>query len=136
MKKNKKEMVARTLDVGIKRVILDENRLDEINEAITRQDIKDLLKQGAIKIKEKKGRRKNVKRKTKKREGKKRKRKNNRKKEYIVMTRKLRRYLKKSLNNKEISREEYYDLRKKIRARKFDDLRQLKRYIQENIKEK
>ena len=66
----KKRLAARTLKVGLGRIKFDIERLDEIKEAITKQDIKDLKESGAIKIKEISGRRTNVKRKTIRRAGK------------------------------------------------------------------
>ncbi len=54
----KKKLAARTLNVGKERIIFLKSRLEEIKEAITRQDIKDLHKDGAIIIKEEKGRKK------------------------------------------------------------------------------
>jgi len=59
----KKQLAARSLNVGSTRVIFNTQRLSEIKEAITKQDIKDLKNSGAILIREKKGRRKNKKRK-------------------------------------------------------------------------
>ena len=54
---NKKKVLAsKVLKVGKGRIIFDINRLDEIKEAITKQDIRDLHSQGAIKIREIKGR--------------------------------------------------------------------------------
>lgn len=48
-----KELAARTLGVGKKRIkVLDEDRA---LEAITREDVRDLIKEGAIVIKKKKG---------------------------------------------------------------------------------
>ncbi len=123
--KKKKELAARTLGVGKNRIILDNNRLEEIREAITRQDIKDLKKQEIIKIKEKRGRKKKKKRKTKRRGGSKRKRINKRKQDYVKMVRKMRRILKNLKEKKEISKEEYQDLRNKIKAKKFRDSKHL-----------
>ncbi|PIN93894.1 hypothetical protein COU56_03320, partial [Candidatus Pacearchaeota archaeon CG10_big_fil_rev_8_21_14_0_10_31_9] len=91
---NKKILAAKTLGVGTGRIELNINRLDEIKEAITRQDIKDLVKSGAIKIKETKGRRKNVKRKQRRRIGKIKLKVKARKRSYIIITRKLRTYIK------------------------------------------
>ena len=53
--RSKKEIVARLLDIGTKRVVFNENKLAEIKEAITRQDFKKLLMQGAILVRQKKG---------------------------------------------------------------------------------
>ena len=130
MKLNKKkELAAKTLKVGKRRIILSEERLDEIKEAITKQDIKDLNKSGAIKIKEIKGRKKIKKRTTKRRAGKIKKKVNKRKQQYVKITRKLRAYIKELKNQGKIENEEYKDLRKKIRARDFKSKAQLKEYL-------
>ena len=49
--RKKKALAARTFGVGVSRVEFMEPRLEEIKEAITKQDIRDLVKDGAIKIK-------------------------------------------------------------------------------------
>ena len=89
----KKALVARTLNVGLNRIIFNQERLSEIKEAITKQDIKDLFSSGAILLKEKKGRRTVVKKK-RRRHGSVRKKINKTKQEYVVLTRKLRTHLK------------------------------------------
>ena len=50
--KKKKILAAKTLGVGRNRIRLLKSRLDEIKEAITKQDIRDLKNDGAILIKE------------------------------------------------------------------------------------
>lgn len=126
----KKIMAAKALNVGKKRIVLVEGRLDEIKEAITKQDIKDLSKSGAIKIKEAKGRKKIKKRKTKRGQGKIKKKINRRKQEYVKITKKLRAYIKELKNQGKIDKEEFEELRKKIRARDFKSKAQLKEYLQ------
>ena len=59
----KKELAAKALKVGKGRIKFVNARLDEIKEAITKQDIKDLVLSGSIIINPIKGRRKNIKRK-------------------------------------------------------------------------
>jgi len=54
----KKKLTKRTLNVGEDRIVFLESRLEEIKDAITKQDIRDLVKSGAIVIKERKGRKK------------------------------------------------------------------------------
>jgi len=127
--KKKKKLIARTLGIGVKRIKLDSEMSEEIKEAITRQDIKDLKKEKIIKIREKIGRRKKKKRKTKRRMGSRKKKVNRRKQDYVSLTRKLRNYAKKLKDRGEVSKEEYYDLRKKIRARTFRDFSRLREEI-------
>jgi large subunit ribosomal protein L19e len=133
MKLNKKkELAAKTLKVGKNRIILENSAMQEISEAITKQDIRDLFNQGIIKIKEKKGKKKKVKRKTKRRAGKVKMKPKKRKQEYVKITRKLRRYVKGLKEQGKIENENYKDLRKKIRMRKFKSKSQLKEYLGEN----
>ena len=54
----KKQLAAKTLNVGKARIVFLPSRLDEIKEAITRQDILDLHKSGAITIRDIRGRKK------------------------------------------------------------------------------
>jgi ribosomal protein L19E len=65
----KKLLASRALNVGVHRLVFNNSRLSEINEAITKQDIRDLLVSGAIHIKVITGVKKKVKRKTRRRQG-------------------------------------------------------------------
>lgn len=125
----KKKLVARTLLVGTDKVVIDSERMDEIKEAITRQDVRDLVKSGAIRIKDPKGRRTNVKRK-RRRIGKVKIKVNTRKKDYVIMTRKLRAYIKELKIQGKIDNNLYRELRKKIRNKAFKSKRQLRETIQ------
>jgi large subunit ribosomal protein L19e len=125
----KKNLAVRALGVGKKRIAFVESRLDEVKEAITKQDIKDLKKEGAIKVKEVSGRKKIVRRKRKRGVGKIKKKVNTRKQDYVKMTRKLRAHIKPMKESGKLSRENFIDIRKKIRNKKFHSLRHLKEYI-------
>ncbi|HRZ85744.1 MAG TPA: 50S ribosomal protein L19e [Candidatus Paceibacterota bacterium] len=126
---SKKRLAAKTLNVGINRILFDINRLDEIKEAITKQDIRDLNSTGAIKIKTIVGRGKKEKRKTRKRAGKIRRRVNKRKENYVIMTKKLRSYIKELKDQDKINEEKYKELRKKIKMKNFKN----KKHLRENI---
>ncbi len=125
--KKKKELAARTLGVGKKRLTF--LRLDEIKEAITKQDIRELEKDGAIIIKKINGRTKNLKRKVKKTTGNIRKKVNKRKKEYVILTRKLRKYVAEGKKSGELSKKDTKEIRKKIRNRMFKSKAHLKEHI-------
>ena len=128
--RKKKNLAARILKIGKGRIVFVEPRLDEIKEAITKQDIRELKQQGAIIIKEKKGRRKTPQKNRKKRSpGNIRKKVNKRKKEYIAMVRKQRAYVKEMKKQGEVSQEEFKNIRKKIRNKDFKSKAQLKEYI-------
>ena len=125
----KKALAARTLKVGKKRVVLLPSRISEIKEAITKQDIHDLKKEGAILVKEIKGRRKITKRKTRKSTGNIRKKVNTRKQDYVIMTRKLRRYVAEMKKQGRLTPGEIKDIRNKIRNKAFRSKAHLKEYI-------
>jgi large subunit ribosomal protein L19e len=124
--KKKKKLIARTLGVGTDRITLEESKLTDIKEAITRQDIRDLIAAGAIRLKPIKGRKSKETRKTKKRVGKRRKRVKETKEDYMALTRKLRAYLKNLRANNKITKEEYYDLRRKVKSKVFKSLSNFK----------
>lgn len=123
---SKKLLAAKTLNVGIGRIKFDEDRLEEIKEAITKQDIRDLFASGAVKIKPIKGRKSKEKRKTRKRGGKVRIKVNTRKQDYVIITRKLRRYVKELKLQGKLDDEKYKDLRKMIKRKEFKNKRHLK----------
>lgn len=125
--KKKKALAARTFGVGESRIEFVKPRLEEIKEAITKQDIRDLYKEGAIRIKNIKGRRKIVVKKKKRGAGNVKKNINKRKREYAISTRKLRKYLAESSGK--ITDKERIDIRKKIRNRFFKSKLQLKEHI-------
>lgn len=129
--RKKKELASRTLKVGKGRIVFLKERKEEINQALTKQDIRDLYKEGAIIVKNVKGRKTKTKRKTRKRVGKIKKRVKQRKREYITITRKLRGYVKSLKQRGEISNDDFYKIRKKIRNREFKSLAQLKEQIKE-----
>jgi large subunit ribosomal protein L19e len=126
----KKELAAKVLGVGKGRVVFAEGRLAEIKEAISRQDIIDLNKGGAILVREIKGRKTNVKRKNRRRVGKIKIKVNKRKAEYVIITRKLRGIVRGMFRMGKIDNEERRELRKQIRARKFRSKRQLKEHVE------
>jgi large subunit ribosomal protein L19e len=127
--KKKKLLAKEVLKVGKERIIFVQNRLEEIKEAITKQDIRDLYKEGAIILKEIKGRRKNKRKKKRRTEGKIKKKIKKRKQEYVKITRKLRAYVSEMKKQKKLNAEEAKDIRNKIRNRKFKNQKNLKEHI-------
>jgi large subunit ribosomal protein L19e len=130
---DKKELAKRTFKVGKDRIVFVRSRMDDINEAITKQDLRDLKEQGAIIIKEIKGRRK-IKKKKRRGQGSIKKRVKKRKKKYVRLVRKLRSYLALVKKQGNISKEDYKILRKKIRNSEFKSISSLKSYIKKEIK--
>lgn len=126
--RKKKEMAARLLKIGKERIMFIPSRTEDIKEAITKQDIRDLVLDKAIIIKEVKGR-KSTKRKRNRSTGNIRKKVNKRKQNYVKLTRKLRGYIKELNNQGKLSKEEVKEIRKKIRNSEFRSKANLKEYI-------
>jgi len=125
----KKEFAAKTLGVGKGRITFNKERLSEIKEAITKQDIRDLLKDEAIAIKEITGRRTKKKRRTRRRAGSIKKKAVSSKQKYVILTRKLRAYLSELRKHGTISDEQFKQLRKEIRTGEFRSKTHLKERI-------
>jgi large subunit ribosomal protein L19e len=136
----KKELAAKTFGVGKARVVFVNERIEEIKEAITKQDMRNLQKEGAIIIKEVRGRSKNIKNNKRRSMGKVRKNVNRRKRDYVILTRKLRRFVADKKEKGEIDRKKMKELRKKIRNKMFKSKAHLKDYMggleNENTKKK
>ena len=132
----KKELAAKTLKVGKNRIIFDSEKLPEIKEAITKQDIRDMYAEGIITIKPVKGRKKIIKRKTKRGPGKIKKKVKKRKQVYVKITRKLRTYIKELKKLEKITRGDYIDMRKKIKMRVFRSKSHLQEYLKDETREK
>ena len=115
----KKKLAARALGVGLDRVSFNPERLAEIKEAITNQDIKELVKNKVIMIKPVKGRQKIKKKKKNRGPGKIKKLIVNRKREYMILTRNLRKHLRYLLKSKKINKEDYKKLRVRVKSKGF-----------------
>lgn len=122
----KKILAAKTLGVGMERIIFNNQRLEEIKEALTKQDIRDLYAAGAIAIREIKGLHAHQKRKTRRRRGSIKKVVNKRKETYMIMTRKLRAYIAQLRKKGKIKNEVYWKIRQEIKARAFRSKAHLK----------
>jgi len=128
---NKKELASKTLGIGRGRIVFNTQRLNEIKEAITKQDIRDLFSDGAIFIKEIKGRTKIERRNLRRRAGSIRKVVNQRKRNYMVLTRKLRAYVQELHDQEKLSKDSRLLLRKEIKTSVFKS----KTHIKDRIKE-
>jgi len=127
----KKMLAAKVLKVGKNRIVFVEGHLGEIKEAITRMDMLDLHKSGVIQIKEVKGRKKIVRRKNRRRVGKVKQKVNTRKAEYVIITRKLRKFVRGLVRTGAIGKDRSREIRKQIRSRKFKSKRHLKESLEE-----
>ena len=133
-----KRLAADLKGVGVKRVKIPPEYVDEVASALTREDVRKLIKDGKIIIEQKRGissgrlkeRKKNRRlkgegRKEGSRKGKKGAR-TDRKEKWINTIRKLRRFLKYLRDNKIIDRKTYRRLYTESKAGTFKSLRDLK----------
>jgi len=123
-----RRLAAEILNTGKAKVIFDPLRFEDISKAITRLDIRDLIKDKAI------TRRFTKKQRTKKEARNKglghiRKRLKRRKERYMAKIRKIRRYLSETKNRKIISKEEYQYLRRLAKSGHFKTRRHLKEHL-------
>lgn len=126
----KKILASKVLRAGKRRIVFLEPRIDEIKEAITRQDIKDLYRDGAIIVKNIGGR-KTVATNKSRSVGNVRKKVNKKKRNYVRLVRKLRKYLEELNARGKLSKEDRLMLRKKIKNSDFKNKSYLVKYIAE-----
>ena len=141
--KAKKQLVARMYKVGVNRVVFDSDHLDDVADAITRENIRSLFTANTIKIKPivgtSRGRAKVKKIQKKKRgvkQGSKKGRKGARvgKKEvYVINVRSLRYRLKIAKDRKEITIKEFWEVYKKIGGNTVRNIAHLRAIIEETI---
>jgi large subunit ribosomal protein L19e len=139
--KAKKQLVARMYKVGVNRVHFDSDHLDDIADAITRDNIRSLFTANTIRIEPIKGAsrgRAKIKKIQKKKRGVKQGSKKGRKgarvgkKEvYVTKVRSLRYRLKIAKDRKEITNPEFWDLYKKIGGNTVRNIAHLRMLIDE-----
>ncbi|MGC8568688.1 MAG: 50S ribosomal protein L19e [Nitrososphaeria archaeon] len=127
--RNKKELISRMLGVGKDRIKFDPERLQDIEDAVTKDDIRSLIDQGAIKIEQIKGQ-KTKKEKRKRgpgsRKGKKTAR-TGKKERWVKQVRALRNYLK-SVKS-QIPRELYWEAYRKVKGGEIRTVARLKEFL-------
>jgi len=131
---SRRALAAKTFGVGKRKIFFEESRIEEVKEAITKQDMRDLLTDGAIAIRENTGRKQKPQRRTRKGPGKIKWVVGNRKGNYMILTRKFRRYIKEIKNQGKMTDEKYRELRKKIKTKMFKDKAHLKEHIGGKLK--
>ena len=129
------------LGVGVHRVTFDSDHLDDITDAITRDNIRSLITANTIKVKSVKGTskgranyKKTQKRKRGTKQGSKKGRKGARvgkKQVYVKKTRALRHRLKVVKDRKEINNKEFWELYKKIQGNTIRNIAHLHSLIDE-----
>ncbi|MFC7046569.1 50S ribosomal protein L19e [Halobacteriaceae archaeon GCM10025711] len=138
-----KRLAADVLDVGKNRVWFDPDAQDEIVDAITREDIRELVDQGIIRAKDKRGnsrgraRERNAKRSYGHRKGPGSRRgkaggRQNRKDAWKDSIRAQRRTLRELRDDGDLTPSQYRDLYNKARGGEFDSVRRLLNYIDEH----
>lgn len=140
--KVQKRLAAQILKCSRKRIWFDETRLDEIKEAITKEDIRDLISNGAIQIKHQRSHSRGRSRliQIQKRKGKRkghgsrkgRKTARSPKKEaWVNRIRSQRKLLKRLRKGNKISKRDYHELYRKCKGGFFRSTRHIKVYIEE-----
>lgn len=137
-------MAAEVLDVGENRVWIDPEQMDRVDEAITRQDIRNLIESGAIEKKDKKGTSKGRSRENKKqkkkgqqkghgsRKGKKGARKSS-KDEWMEKIRSIRNRLQEMRDNDEITQDQYRKLYDMSKGGFFRDTKHLETHVENKL---
>ncbi|MEO9276242.1 MAG: 50S ribosomal protein L19e [Nitrososphaera sp.] len=139
--KTKRKLVSRILGVGMDRIKFDPEYLDDVADAITRQNIRSLITAGTIQVKPIKGTstgrsffKKTQRRKRGTKQGSKKGRKGARigKKEvYVTKIRSMRHQLKVSKSRKEITNKNYWNLYKQVSGNQVRNLAHLRTLISE-----
>lgn len=142
--KNQRRMAADIMDVGEDRVWIDPDNQEKVDEAITRQDIRNLIEGDTIQKKDVKGTSKGRAREKKKqkqkgrrkghgsRKGKKGARKSDKKK-WMENIRAIRSELKDMRDNEEITQEQYRDLYDRAKGGFFRDTKHVKNYVENKM---
>jgi large subunit ribosomal protein L19e len=125
---SQRRLASEILGVGKNKILFDKNKIEDIKKAITRLDIKELIKEGAIKVRIKK----KIKVKREKRNkgvGHTRVKVKRRKEKYVRKIRKLRKYIQEMADKKILANDEKKHLRKMAKAGELKSLRHLQEYI-------
>ncbi len=142
--KNKTKMAASILKCGIKKVWIDPNEMEEVSKAITKADIRNLIKKGIIKKRslneQSRGRARKILRQKKlgRRKGRGKKKgkklsKTTKKKEWIKTIRPLRKKLKELRDSGSIDKNQYRKLYLMAKGGRFKNKSNLNLYIKNNI---
>ena len=143
--KTKRRLVARILGVGTNRIKFDSEYLDDITDAITRDNIRSLLTANIIEVKPIKGtskgrsyHKKSQRRKRGTKQGSKKGSKGTRvgkKQVYVRKIKALRHRLKVSKLRKEITNEEYWKLYRQASGNQIRNVAHLRTLIEETLKQ-
>ena len=140
---SQKRIAASKMKVSKKRIVFDTERLEDIKEAITKRDIIGLVKEGAIKVKQKKGvsRVRAKKQAIQKTKGKRRghgsrkgsyKTRVGKKKTWMLGVRLKRKFIKELKEKDLVNNQVYRELYRKIGGGFFRSKRHIKLYVEEH----
>ncbi len=138
--RNQRRMAASLLKCGVNRVWMDQDRIDEIAKAVTKEDIRVLIKGKAVKSKQEKGISHGRKRYIAKQKSKGRRRNHGsrkgakyarfpRKQRWILIIRPIRSFLKKLKDDKKISKSLYRTYYLKAKGGEFRSKKHLKTHL-------
>ena len=141
--KNQKKIAAQLLKIGVKRVKIDHSKLSEVKEAITKTDVRSLIRSGVITKKPIKGHSRYHARLIKKQKSKgKRKSMGSRsgtknarlpkKKSWMAKVRAQRKFIKSLKEKNLLTNKTFRDLYVKVKSNRFRDIKLMKLYINEN----
>lgn len=143
--KPQKRMAAEIMDVGENRVWMDSEQMEKISEAITRQDIRNLVEDGTIRKRDKKGNSKGRSREVKRQKQKGRRKGHGSRKgeksarsnrdEWVEGIRAIRSELKDMKQGNEISNDTYWELYEKASGGFFRNVRHLKNHVSKEVEQ-
>lgn len=125
----KRNLAARALGVGVNRIRFNKERLADVKEAITKQDIRDLVKNGALSIREVRGRSAERTERPRRRAGSVRIHVDKSKRTYVLFIRKMRAYLAELRKQETINSKQFIVLRKELKGRHINSKTHLKERI-------
>jgi len=138
--KNQRRMASEVMDVGENRVHIDPEETERVEEANTRQDVRNLIESGAITKRKEKGTSRGRARKKRQqkakgqqkghgsRKGKKTARKDSKKK-WMEQIRAIRKRLKEMKEENEVTNDEYWDLYDMAKGGFFRDTKHLENHV-------
>ncbi len=139
--RNQRRLAAEVLKCGEHRIWIDPEETDEVEKAVTRQDIRNLIKQGIVTAKQKHGVSRGRTRERDKQRGKGRhsgqgsrkgaaKARQSRKHRWIQTIRPIRRYLRELRDSDVITRSQYRTYYQRAKGGEFHSIRHLKTHLQ------
>jgi large subunit ribosomal protein L19e len=125
----KRRLAARALGVGVNRIRFNNERLSDVQEAITKQDIRDLVADGALSVREVRGRSASKGERVRRRAGSVKHHVKPGKTTYVMFVRKMRAYLAEMRKQKTITSAQFTQLRKELKGRHINSKTHLKERI-------